>query len=138
MSDHLRFVGAAPAVRLSRIDDYLVDNIYSRILSRMIDGVQEESDWAAKQIPALGHGERGSCGHGKTLRRLWKEYVEPPVSAQRLVRPKNGREPGEPGSLWRRFKLRLATLSQRPSVVVFVASGESFIELAFSVFIGAT
>jgi hypothetical protein len=70
ISDCPRFGGAAPIVRLSRIDDYLVDNVYVCILSRMIGGVQEESDRAAKLIPKTGHGEHGSYGHGKILRRL--------------------------------------------------------------------
>ena len=38
-------------VRLSRIEDYLVDNIYTHMLSRMINGVQPESDQAAELIP---------------------------------------------------------------------------------------
>jgi hypothetical protein len=47
--------GAAPVVRLSKIEYYLVDNIYTVILSRMMDGVQEKSERAAKLIPKLGH-----------------------------------------------------------------------------------
>jgi hypothetical protein len=49
--------GATLVVRLSKSDDYLVDNIYAHMLSRMIDGVQEESERAAKLIPKLGNGE---------------------------------------------------------------------------------
>jgi len=42
-------------VRLSRIEDYLVDNIYTPMLSRVINGIQQESDQAAELIPKLGH-----------------------------------------------------------------------------------
>jgi hypothetical protein len=40
--------------RLSRILDYLTDNIYADILSRMVGGVQEESERTARPIPKLG------------------------------------------------------------------------------------
>jgi len=55
--------------RLSKIAYYLVDNLCAHMLSRMIDGVQEESEPAAKPVPELGHVGAEICGHGKTLRR---------------------------------------------------------------------
>ena len=50
--------------------DYLVENVYACILALVIGGAQQESERAAKLIPKLEHGERGSCGHEKTMRRL--------------------------------------------------------------------
>jgi hypothetical protein len=39
--------GAAPVVSLSKIEYYLVDNIYTAMLSRMMEGLQEKSERAA-------------------------------------------------------------------------------------------
>jgi hypothetical protein len=58
------------AIRLSKIYDYLADNIYVHILSRTIGGVQEETERTAELFPKSGHGELGSCGRGKVPRRL--------------------------------------------------------------------
>ena len=51
----------------------------------MIGRVQEESERAAKLVPKTGHGEHGSYGHGKILRRLSWEYIEAQVSVQPTV-----------------------------------------------------
>jgi hypothetical protein len=47
---------------LSKIFDYLVDNIYVHMLSWMMGEVQEKSERVAKLVPKMGNGERGSCG----------------------------------------------------------------------------
>jgi hypothetical protein len=57
--------GIAKVVGLSKVDDYLVDDIYAHILSLMIEGFQEESERAARLFPKSGHGEREAVGIGK-------------------------------------------------------------------------
>ena len=45
---------AAPVVRLSKIEDYLADNLCVPMLSRVRGWVQEESGWGCGAVPELG------------------------------------------------------------------------------------
>lgn len=49
-------------MRLSKIVDYLVDNIYVYVLSRVMDEIQEERKLAADAIPELGMKKWGLRG----------------------------------------------------------------------------
>jgi len=51
--------GDAPAVRLSKIKYYLVDNIYVFILSLSMSRVQEESGRMAERFPNWDDGQGG-------------------------------------------------------------------------------
>jgi hypothetical protein len=70
---------------LSKIDDYLTDNIYVHMLSEMIGGVKRKVSGLRGRFPNWERRTR-SCGYGKTLRRLWKENIETQVSVQRTDR----------------------------------------------------
>ena len=59
---------AALAVRLSKIDYYLVDNIYVCILSRVMERVQVESGVAGDRFPDWESKDAQTAGCGKTPR----------------------------------------------------------------------
>jgi hypothetical protein len=79
--------GAASAVRLSKIDDYLADNFRVLMLSEVMGWVQEQTDRIVGLnpnlgIPRKGPGWRPRCG-----------YVETGYT-------KHGREPGHQAIIW--------------------------------------